>query len=428
MLKRLKGGWDIFYTALILGLTSFGGPTAHFGYFYRTYIEKKKWIEPDTYADLIALANFLPGPASSQVGMSIGLLRGGLHGGFLAWLGFTLPSATIMALFAWFLQNSQTMMDYDAFWLHGLKLLAVAIVLQAVQGMAKKLSTGRLRATITVLTAILVLLSNAPGTQAALIIMGGLFTLFFEHKGRREDSDKEGHEDDKAISHDTGNMRISGIRTEKRPFVSKRTGWVLLVIFFVLCMLVWLASSLAYALIPAPTQTYVELFSKFFLTGSMVFGGGHVVLPLLEKDVVQTKWVSPDQFLAGYGLAQGLPGPLFTFAAYLGMLIAGWPGAILALIAIFLPGMLLMAGAYPFWHSLKKYHVFQKIMSGVGAAVVGLLLAALYDPLWTQTVTDVYDVSIVGLLWLLLHVWHRPPLMVLIISLMLAWIKVLLIL
>ena len=404
ILKRVQAMWDIFYTALVLGLTSFGGPTAHFGYFYRTYVVKKQWVDPDTYADLIALANFLPGPASSQVGMSIGLLRGGFIGGLLAWLGFTLPSALIMAFFAWSLSNLSLELTQDTFWLKGLKLLAVAIVLQAVYSMAQKLSTGRLRATITIITAIVVLLSDVPGMHVGLIIAGGLITWLGERKDRREEGP------------------LLSDRATPAEF-QRQMGWILLGIFMVIFFFAWMAQSDGWQGVRRDVPMYPLLFSKFFLTGSFVFGGGHVVLPLLEKDVVPTGWVSADQFLAGYGLAQGLPGPLFTFAVYLGTLIAGWPGAFVGLVAIFLPGMLLMAGVYPFWQLLKSHRFFQKIMSGVGAAVVGLLLAALYDPLWTGTVNSAYDASIVGILWMMLHVWQRPPLMVLIISIGLSWIK-----
>lgn len=275
ILKRLKAWSDIFFTALILGLTSFGGPTAHFGYFYRTYVVKKRWVDPDTYADLIALANFLPGPASSQVGMSIGLLRGGGIGGLLAWFGFTLPSAMIMGFFAWFLTKHPLDLTQDIFWLKGLKLLAVAIVLQAVHSMAKKLSTGPLRATITMMTAIFVLLSDVPGIQVGLIVAGGLITWFMERKDRREEGPRV---------------------TEKANDLAfqRRMRWILLSIFFLLFIFSWVASTDGSMAGGQPIQSekhmYPSLFSKFFLTGSFVFGGGHVVLPLLEKEIVSSGW------------------------------------------------------------------------------------------------------------------------------------------
>ncbi|MBE3596175.1 MAG: chromate efflux transporter [Hydrogenibacillus sp.] len=385
----------MFRTAVGLGLTSFGGPTAHLGYFHRTYVERKKWLDDAAYADLVALAQFLPGPASSQVGMAIGIARGGMIGGLLAWIGFTLPSAWVMIVFAAYIRDISFS---GAAWLHGLKLVAAAVVAQAVYTMAGRLAPDRPRATIAVLSAALSLLWPAAGSQAVIIVLAALIA-FIRY---RKDLPEEG-----PAAFSVG--------------IGRRTGIIALLFFFALLLLMpLLETRLASALAPLLPETFLPLFNRFYRVGSLVFGGGHVVLPLLEREVVPTGWVRTDDFLAGYGLAQAIPGPLFAFAGFLGQLIAGLPGAIVALLAIFLPGALLIVGVLPFWSAVRRSRPARAALRGAGAAVVGLLFAALYDPLWTHTVASAIDVVIVSVLYLLLHVWRVPPVVVVLAGALLA--------
>ena len=371
---------EVFLVALRLGMTSFGGPVAHLGYFREAFVTRRKWLDDRAYSDLVAFCQFLPGPASSQVGMGIGLARGGVAGAIAAWLGFTLPSA--LALMAFGFGVSTFLADLDQGWLHGLKVVAVAVVAQAVWGMARNLAPDASRFTLAVLAAGAVLAAPTPLVQMGIILAGGLAGLVL-------------------------------LRTEVNPRhvslgikVSKGTAVAALVMFFALLIGLPLFAS-AY-----PSQT-LALVDSFFRSGALVFGGGHVVLPLLQSEVVPPGWVSNDAFLAGYGAAQAVPGPLFTFAAYLGTVMMpepnGWLGAAIALLAIFAPSLLLVVGALPFWDALRRLPLVQKALLGVNAAVVGLLLAALYNPVWISAILTPGDFALALAAFTLLVFWKLPP-------------------
>lgn len=368
---------EVFLVALRLGLTSFGGPVAHLGYFHAEYVDRRKWIDEQRYADLLALCQFLPGPASSQVGIAVGTVRAGYLGGLLAWLGFTLPSALALIAFA-LLVNAIDVAD--AGWLHGLKIAAVAVVAQAVWGMARTLAAGRERATIAIMAAVVVLVAAVPATQVVVIVAGGLigWRLFVD----------------------------AGASASTAPVTRTRSASFWLVLFVVgLVGLPVMATAL-------DTQA-VRVFDSFYRTGSLVFGGGHVVLPLIEREVVPTGWVDSDTFIAGYGAAQAVPGPLFTFAAYLGAVAVPAPngvaGGFLALVAIFLPSFFLVWGVLPLWDRLRAIPAVQAALAGVGAAVVGILAAALYDPVWTSAIFGAEDLALALVSFGLLHVWRIPP-------------------
>ena len=370
-----------------LGLTSFGGPIAHLGYFHEEYVKRRKWIDEQSYADLVALCQFLPGPASSQVSIAIGIARARLLGGFAAWLGFTMPSALALIAFAFGIGAFAG--AADAGWLHGLKVVAVAVVAQAVWGMARSLCPDRERATIAVLASIVTLAwPTAVGQLTSIAIAGIVGLMIFP--GASSSS----------ISH----MRFP---------VSKTTGISAWVIFFALLLG-----------LPLLRQVWAshafEVFDSFFRVGSLVFGGGHVVLPLLQTEVVGPGWITNEQFVAGYGAAQAVPGPLFTFSAYLGAVMGpepnGWTGALLALVAIFLPSFLLIAGALPFWDLLRSVPVFQSALKGINAAVVGLLLTALYKPVWTSAIYSPADFGLGLVAFGLLMFWKFPPWLVVVLT------------
>ena len=370
---------EVLAASTRLGLTSFGGPVAHLGYFRDDYVVRRRWIDEARYADLVALCQFLPGPASSQVGMAIGILRAGLLGGVVAWLGFTLPSAIVLVAFAYGLGASGVT---DAGWLHGLKVVAVAVVAQAVWGMARTLAPDRTRASLAVVAALAVLASRTATTQVLVI---GLAAVL-------------------------GRMLLSAApassTTTDRVPVGKATGIFALVLFVALLV----ALPIARQLTPGHA---LAVFDSFYRAGSLVFGGGHVVLPLLQAEVVPPGWVTGEQFVAGYGAAQAVPGPLFTFAAYLGAVMReppnGWVGAAWALVAIFLPSFFLVVGALPFWELLRARASFQAALRGINAAVVGLLLAALYDPVWTSAVKSRADFGLALVAFGLLMFWRLPP-------------------
>ncbi|MFL4998802.1 MAG: chromate efflux transporter [Xanthobacteraceae bacterium] len=381
------GRWpEVLAVFLRLGLTSFGGPVAHLGYFRDEFVTRRRWLDDRAYADLVALCQFLPGPASSQVGIAIGLLRAGYAGALAAWTGFTLPSALAMVLFAYGVSALGDVAGSG--WLHGLKVAAVAVVAQAVLGMMRSLAPDRERATMAVVAAIIVLAIPSAWGQIGAIALGGL----------------------------AGALLLRADVTEEQPAlplnVSRKTGIVLLAIFFVVLV------GLPLLAVTAQSQA-VRLFDAFYRAGSLVFGGGHVVLPLLQASVVPPGWVSNDAFLAGYGAAQAVPGPLFTFAAYLGAVMGpppnGWMGAVLALLAIFLPSFLLVIGALPFWAELRRRTLAQSALSGVNAAVIGLLLAALYHPVWTAGITKPADFALALAAFLLLFTWRTPPWLVVIL-------------
>jgi chromate transporter len=383
-----RGTWSqVFIAFLRLGLTSFGGPIAHLGYFHEAFVVRRRWLDDRSYADLVALCQFLPGPASSQVGIAIGLSRAGYAGALAAWVGFTAPSAIAMVLFAYGLSALGNAAGSG--WLHGLKVAAVAVVAVAVLGMMRTLAPDRERATIAVTAAIAMLAVPSALAQVLVIVLGGLAGALL-------------------------------LPAEKPPAaaalplaVSRRTGAVLLALFFVLLI----GLPLLAATIPAQG---IKLFDAFYRAGSLVFGGGHVVLPLLQAAVVPQGWVSNDAFLAGYGAAQAVPGPLFTFAAYLGAVMSlppnGWLGALICLVAIFLPSFLLVLGVLPFWEDLRRRSGARAALAGVNAAVVGLLIAALYDPVWTVGITSAADFALAAAAFLLLFVWQTPPWLVVLLS------------
>ncbi len=361
-------------------MTSFGGPIAHLGYFRAEFVERRHWLGDRAYADLVALCQFLPGPASSQTAYAIGLMRGGHLGGLAAWTGFTLPSAILLLLFAYG-AGSIAESPTGAGLLHGLKLVAVAIVAQAVLGMARSLCPDKVRASIAALALALTLLAPGSLGQIGAIAVGGLAGLALCRGAPAPASD-----------------------AVVQP-VSRRAGIACLGAFFVL---------LALSFVPLPAGA-LGLFSAFYRSGALVFGGGHVVLPLLRDAVVSPGWVSDGTFLAGYGAAQAVPGPLFSFAAYLGAVAqvppGGIAGAALALVAIFLPGILLLTGTLPFWNALRARQGAQAAMRGVNAAVVGLLGAALYNPLWTAAVQRPPDFALAVAGFVLLVAWRAPPLL-----------------
>ena len=384
---RRGSALEVLRVFLKLGVTSFGGPVAHIGYFREEFVVRRKWIDEHAYADLVGLCQFLPGPASSQVGFSMGLMRAGYRGGLAAWAGFTLPSALALVLFAY--GAGALGGPAGAGLLHGLKLVAVAIVAQAVWGMARTLCPDRERASIAVVAALVILSSTASVAQVGVILLGGIAGLWL---CRNAPPTPSGHID---------------------VPVSRTVGIVALTLFFVLLVgLPVLRASFA--------SSGIALFEAFYRSGALVFGGGHVVLPLLREAFVTPGWVSDDAFLAGYGAAQAVPGPLFTFAAYLGTLANPTPrgvtGGILGLFGIFLPGILILLGTLPFWDSLRKRTGAQAMMRGVNAAVVGLLGAAFYDPVWTGAVKVPGDLGIALVGFVLLTAWRAPPLLVVVIS------------
>jgi chromate transporter len=370
----------VLAVAARLGLTSFGGPVAHLGYFRSEYVVRRRWLDEHTYADVVALCQFLPGPASSQVGITIGIFRAGLLGGLAAWLGFTLPSALLLVLFALGVRG----LDLSAVgWLHGLKIAAVAVVAQAVWGMARTLCPDRERASIAVAAAVLLSAWPAAWGQVLVIVLAGLVGL--------------------RLLPGAGD---TGAHSHARVPVGRPLGVAALVLFFVLLLAL---PALRY-LTGSPA---VAMLDGFFRAGSLVFGGGHVVLPLLQAEVVPPGWVTNEQFLAGYGAAQAVPGPLFTLAAYLGAIMRPWPtgwlGALLALVAIFLPAFLLVIGALPFWDALRARPSFRAALRGINAGVVGVLLAALYHPVWTSAIQAPADFALALVAFGLLAVWGVPP-------------------
>ncbi|MCY4449014.1 MAG: chromate efflux transporter [Chloroflexi bacterium] len=372
--------WEVLLTAGWLGLTSFGGPVAHIGYFREAYVVRKRWLDEETFAGLVALCQFLPGPASSQLGIAIGIRRAGLLGGFAAWLAFTLPSAAALILFAYGVQSlgDQT----DAGWLHGLKVVAVAVVALALWGMAWTLAPDRPRVTIAALAAIALLAAPGIAAQLAVIAGGGLLGLAL----LRSDASQPQQAD-----------------------AQRGTPWlavVALLAFFALLIALPIAARVV-------DNGPLAVADSFYRAGSLVFGGGHVVLPLLEAEVVPPGLVTRDEFIAGYGAAQAVPGPLFTFAGYLGaameVVSPRWLGGLLALGAIFLPSFFLVVGVLPFWERLRGLVRVRRALMGINAAVVGLLLAALYDPVWTSAVRAPEDFALAVGAFALLAFWRVPP-------------------
>ena len=383
--------FDLLGIFLRLGLTSFGGPVAHLGYFHEEFVKRRCWFTEEEYGDLTALCQFLPGPSSSQLCFAIGLKRSGLLGGLAALAAFTLPSALIMTLFAYGMVADQGALSGG--WLHGLKVAAVAVVAQAVWSMAGKLCTDKPRIAMALMSAGLILLSAQAWLQPLLILLGAIAGWLMLSKTQAAQT--------KTVEFKHGKFHL--------PML-----W--LVLFFVLLVgLPTLARTTA--------QPAVKLLDSFYRSGSLVFGGGHVVLPLLQKEVVTTGWVSQDQFLAGYGAAQALPGPLFSFAAYLGGVMnpasaAGpaWLSAILCLLAIYLPGLLLVLGVLPLWEQLKTLPAAQASLAGANATVVGLLLAALFHPVWTGAILQPRDFVLALLLFGMLQFWKCPSWIVVVLA------------
>jgi chromate transporter len=375
-----SGSWpEVLAAFLRLGLTSFGGPVAHLGYFREEFVGRRRWLDDRAYADLVALCQFLPGPASSQVGIALGLSRAGVPGALAAWTGFTLPSALAMVLFAYGLEAMGDVKN--AGWLHGLKIAAVAVVAQAVLSMARTLAPDRTRATIAAIAAVIVLALPSAWSQIGVIALGAAAGLALPRT---------------AASDGAAHLPLA---------MSRRAGAINLAVFFALLI--------ALPILAAGSQSQsLNLIDAFYRAGSLVFGGGHVILPLLQASVVQPGWVTNDAFLAGYGAAQAVPGPLTTFAAYLGFVMGpspnGWIGAIICLLAAFLPSFLLVFGALPFWQQLRGRASAQSALRGVNAAVVGVLLAALYDPVWTSAIGSSADFALAVAAFLLLFMWQTP--------------------
>ncbi|NSZ85389.1 chromate efflux transporter [Agrobacterium tumefaciens] len=377
---------EVFTAFLKLGVTSFGGPIAHLGYFRDELVVRRKWIDEAGYADLVALCQFLPGPASSQVGFALGLLRAGPLGALAAWTAFTLPSAILLLLFAMVAASIEGPVGTGL--LHGLKIVAVAVVAQAVWGMAKSLAPDRQRASIALVGIICVVFVAGAFGQILALALGAIAGLFF---CRTEAARQASH---------------LAFR------VPKSVGYIALATFALLLAFLPVFAAMA-------GSQGLSLFDAFYRAGALVFGGGHVVLPLLQSAVISSGWVTEDAFIAGYGATQAVPGPLFTFAAYLGAVVGPQPngiaGAVIALVAIFLPGMLLLVGALPFWEGFRKHLLAQAAMRGANAAVVGILGAALYDPVWTSAIFMPKDFALALTGFILLTVWKTPPWIVVVI-------------
>lgn len=408
---------EVFGAFLGLGLTSFGGPVAHLGYFHDAFVVRRRWLGEREYTDLVALCQFLPGPASSQVGMALGLRRAGYAGMAAAWAAFTLPSAALMAAFA--LGAQALAPDPGAGWLLGLKAAAVAVVAHALWGMAAKLATGVRRASVALGAMVLVLLLPSSLSQVAAIAAGAAAGLLLlrEPSGADRGADGTGRADreeggDPALGPAGGGPEEGagadagdGEPAQGATPVRRRTAVGFLAAFAVLLA----ALPALAALFPS---TALMLADGFYRAGALVFGGGHVVLPLLQSEAVGSGAVDRESFLAGYGAAQAVPGPLFTFAAYLGALIpvAGSPllGAAVALFAVFAPSALLVAGALPFWDRLRADPRARAAVAGAGAAVVGILAAALYDPVFTEGVTSAATMAVAAAAFVALAVWRTP--------------------
>lgn len=367
---------EILLVSTKLGLTSFGGPIAHLGYFHEEYVRRRKWLDEKSYADLVVLCQFLPGPASSQVGIGVGVMRGGVFGGILAFIGFTAPSAVALILLALFLKGMEI---NDAGWIHGLKIVAVAVVAQAILGMAQKLTPNKPTKAIALAAILTVLLWQTAYSQIAIILLSAVVGLliFKNHENELE----------------SANAQFP---------ISRSFAMICLASFFGLLLVLPLLRGVV-------SSSGLALFDSFYRSGALVFGGGHVVLPLLEREFVPTGWLSKEEFLAGYGAAQAVPGPLFTFAAYIGAVINGWKGGVVATIAIFLPAFLLVYGTLPFWNSLRRSPRIKGALTGVNAAVVGILIAAFYTPIWTSSIHAPEDFAFAAVLFSMLAYWKLPP-------------------
>jgi chromate transporter len=384
--------WTLFCIFLRLGLTSFGGPAAHLGYFRDEFVTRRHWLDEHTFSDVVALCQFLPGPGSSQVGIAIGRLRGGVAGAVAAWLGFTLPSVLLLVAFAYgFTRLSDAT---SLLLLRGLKIAAVAVVVQAVWSMGRMLCPDRARATIAAVSAIAVIVLGAAYGQVASIVAAGIAGAA---------------------------LLKSSTEVPSAPLGMPGTKTGALACCAAFALLLFGLPAVAAYLHSYP----LDLFAAFYRVGSLVFGGGHVVLPLLEAVVVPRGWVSSNAFMAGYGAAQAVPGPLFSFAAFLGAASTGHPsgvvGALIATLAIFLPSFLLVGAALPLWGELRAFASMRRAMAGINAAVVGILLAALYDPVWTSAVHTGRDFALLVVALVLLGWWRVPSWAVVLLTAALAW-------
>jgi chromate transporter len=385
--RARNGVLQLFAVFLKLGLTSFGGPIAHLGYFREEFVTRRRWFDEHAYADIVALCQFLPGPASSQVSMAIGLSRAGVLGAIAAFLGFTLPSAVALVLFGMGVNRFGSQLGNG--WVHGLKIVAVAVVAQALWGMGKSLAPDSKRATIAVAAAVLVAAIPSSFGQVIVIALSGLCGWAF-------------------LRNET---ELPHARLEMTT--SRFAGIAYFIVFLLLLGVLPIVAE-------GSSHYALKLFDGFYRTGALVFGGGHVVLPLLQAQVVPAGWVSNDTFLAGYGAAQAVPGPLFTFAAYLGAVSSqspnGWAGAAIATLAIFMPAFLLIVATSPFWEQFRRYTGVRRAMLGINAAVVGILLAAFYDPVWTGAINSTADFCLMAVAFLLLVFWKWPPWLVVILT------------
>ena len=373
----------IFLLFLRLGLTSFGGPVAHLGFFHDEFVKRRQWLTEQTYAELVALCQLLPGPASSQVGLSVGFLRGGYPGAAAAWAGFTLPSALIMALFA-----SGLVLWPEAGsggWVTGLKLFVIAVVAQAVWQMGTKLCPDAPRRTIALLVAASLLFVGSLWMQALALVVAGMAGVLWNLPVDRSDQKKDGLD---------------------LPLQTRRP-WLFFACFFGLLLLTFW---------PWSNGSLSAIAAELYRAGALVFGGGHVVLPWLEEGFVASGAMPADTFLAGYGVAQAVPGPLFTFSAFLGGVEGGWAGSGVALIAVFLPGTLLVFAGLPLWHYVRQHEKARLALAGVNAGVVGLLLSALYDPVWSSAAVSPASVGFVLIVWMALTVWKVPVWLLAILS------------
>ncbi|AUD25844.1 MULTISPECIES: chromate transporter [Bacillus] len=380
--SRFKILLEVLLVSIRLGLTSFGGPIAHLGYFHEEYVRKRKWMDEKSYADLVALCQFLPGPASSQVGIGIGVMRAGVLGGILAFIGFTLPSVIALIIFALVLQGLNI---GDVSWIHGLKIVAVVVVAHAILGMAQKLTPDLQRKSIALFALVGTLLWQTAFTQVGVILLSGLvgYLIYKNHADNDE---------------------------AKLSFpISRKLGVICLSLFFGLLISLPILREVT-------SLNWIAMFDSFYRAGSLVFGGGHVVLPLLEREFVPTGWMDEASFLAGYGATQAVPGPLFTFAAYIGAVIGGWQGGLLATVAIFLPAFLLILGTLPFWDQLRRNPKIKGALMGVNAAVVGILISAFYHPIWTSAILQPVDFAFAAVLFSMLVYWKLPPWIIVVVG------------
>lgn len=391
--KEDRNPLTVFLIFLRLGLTSFGGPIAHLGYFRDEFVSRRKWLSERSYADLVALCQFLPGPASSQVGLALGLSRAGYRGAMAAWAGFTLPSAVALMLFAMGISTYGEMIPTGA--LHGLKIVAVAVVAQAVWGMTRNLCTDALRVTIMAAATCAVLMFPAALGQISVIVVSAILGVALFKPEQISDHDP------------------------LPLMVRRRTGLLFLTLFASLLV----GLPVLAEIIPSQTLSIVD---SFYRAGSLVFGGGHVVLPLLQAEVVPPGWVSNEAFLAGYGAAQAVPGPLFTFSAFLGASMTSAPsgviGATICLFAIFAPSFFLVVAALPFWEGLRRNARMQTALAGINAAVVGLLLAALFTPVWTSAIYEPQDFALGLVAFVALMFWKLPPWLIVIATGFAGWL------